>query len=78
MGVVAWNAAVLPPESREAILDRAVNDAIPDGAEEFREVLSEMIERKQRYFGRFTRFILNYQLTMTPDGPHLTVLSTLV
>ena len=75
-GTLAWNTAMLPPESRGKILDGAIHDAISEGAEEFREILSEMIERKRRYFARFTRFILNYQLTMTPDGPHLTVLSS--
>ena len=76
-GILAWNAAMLPQESREKILDSAVHDAFSEGAEEFREILSEMIERKQRYFARITRFILSYQLTMTPEGLHLDVLSSL-
>ena len=76
-GALAWNTAMLPQESRREILEGAVRDAISAGAEEFRELLSEMIERKQRYFARVTRFILSYQLTMTPEGPHLDVLSSL-
>ena len=76
-GILAWNTAMLPQESRGEILDGAVRDAISEGAEEFREILSEMIERKQRYFAHVTSFLLGYHLTMTPDGPHLDVLSTL-
>jgi len=76
-GSLAWNTAMLPQESRGEILDGAVRDAISEGADEFRELLSEMIERKQRDFAHVTRFILGYQLTMTPEGPHLDVLSSL-
>ncbi len=75
-GSLAWNTAMLPQESRGEILDGAVRDAISEGADEFRELLFEMIERKQKYFARLTRFILSYQLTMTPEGPHLDVLSS--
>jgi hypothetical protein len=76
-GALAWNTAMLAQQSRGEILNGAVRDAISEGAEEFREILSEMIERKQRYFAHVKRFVLGYQLTMTPDEPHLDVLSSL-
>lgn len=44
---------------------------------EFKRMARELMQRKQRYYPHNHRFILDYRLTMTEDGPHLTVVSTL-
>lgn len=76
IGLVAWNAALLPKESREQTIDRMINRDVHDGAGEFRQFVYEMIERKQRWFAPIKRLILGYDLTFTENGPHLSVIST--
>jgi hypothetical protein len=39
-------------------------------------ILDELIERKERYFGGNKRFVLDYHLSDTKAGYHLSVIST--
>ena len=39
-------------------------------------VIDEMVRRKEAHFASNRRMIINYDLTMTPTGPYLQVLST--
>jgi hypothetical protein len=77
MGVVAWNAALLPSERQEKTIDQIISRVARDGAKEFRECVYEMIERKQTWFAQIKRLVLGFDLTMTERGPHLSVISTL-
>ena len=45
--------------------------------QDFRNVLWEMIERKQRYFADNRRTVLDYQLTDLGGQWHLSIVSTL-
>ena len=76
MGLVAWNTALLPEEIREQTLDRLIDEAVRDGADDFRQVVYEMIERKQRGFAQIKRLMLKYDLTVSEKGCHLSVIST--
>jgi len=76
MGLVAWNTALLPEEIREQTLDRLIDEAVRDGADDFRQVIHEMIERKQRWFAQIKRLMLKYDLTVSEKGCHLSVIST--
>ena len=76
MGLVAWNIALLPADFREERLDQLLEDALPTGAQEFREFVDEMIERKEKYFADCQRLILAHHLTMTRQRRHLSVVST--
>lgn len=42
-----------------------------------RQLISELVERKRRYFARWDRFILSYYVSEIEDGLHLSVVSTL-
>ncbi len=77
LGLVAWNAALLPREERERTLDQIISKSVPDGAEEFRQIVHEMIERKLRCFAHIKRLIVAHELTFTEHGPYLFVSSTL-
>ena len=72
VGIFAWNLALLPPESRGEVVDKASREFPSQRAEPFRQIVSELIERKQQYFPEVTRVILGHELIVTPEGPHLT------
>jgi len=77
LGLVAWNTALLPKERQVETIERFIDEAVHDGADNFRQVVYEIIERKQRWFAQIKRLILKYHLTVTENGPHLSVISTL-
>lgn len=74
--LVAWNTALMPTEAQDEQLE-AVAQALPDETvEDFYVIVGEMIERKNRYFAEYTRYILDYELTGEGDDYHISVIST--
>ena len=80
LAIVAWNAALLPEEDQQDIVDKAVK-AIPAASWAMRaymkSFMSELIERKKTYFSEYTRMIIDFELTEMGEGYHLSVASTL-
>jgi hypothetical protein len=78
-GMAAWNAALLPADEQNAMIDRVVGKAhIFDADATFiRSFLHELIERKKAHYPTIRRFIINFSLTNTDDGFHLSVISSL-
>jgi len=76
IAVIAWNASMFSAGERQRILDSVIDDAMPFGAEDMKLVIDELIRRKERYFSHIKRLILPYDLTMTRDGSHLSVASS--
>jgi len=77
VAVIAWNAALLPGNERKEIIENALKAAPHEIRQDMKAIVDEMIERKETHFAHNTRFIINYQVTMTQKGPHVTALSTL-
>jgi hypothetical protein len=77
VGAVAWNAALLPRSEREAFLQEMVQAVPPEVRQDMRSIVEEMIHRKETYFADNKRAIVNYEIAMTPAGPHLSVISSL-
>jgi hypothetical protein len=77
VAIVAWNAAVAGGSQGEELIRSTMATLPPDAQEDFLTIIVALVERKQRFFADNTRLIINYQLTMNPDGPHLLVASTL-
>ena len=75
LGLVAWNTALLPKERQVETIERFIDEVVHDGADDFRQVVYEMIDRKQRWFAQIKRLILKYHLTVTENGPHLSGLN---
>jgi hypothetical protein len=80
VGIMAWNAAILPSAERQQLLDEAIK-ALPastgnDARQDLKAILDELIERKELYFGGNKRFVLDYRLSETKAGYHLSVIST--
>jgi hypothetical protein len=77
VGLVAWNAALLSGSKRNEFIEQMAHTLPADVRQDMRSIVEEMIRRKEAHFARNRRTIFSYELTMTPSGPHLTVLSTL-
>jgi len=77
MAVLAWNAALLPVDEREKMIQDILKTMPPDIRSDGRAILDEMLRRKFALFADNKRAIVDYQVTSTPDGPHLSVMSSL-
>lgn len=73
LGAIAWNAALLPADERDAMVHAAASATIAEERAEFVRTLDAMIARKLRYFAGDQRMIAEYDVSMTPDGPHVVV-----
>ena len=49
----------------------------PEVCPDMRSIVDEMIRRKETHFADNKRAITDYQLTMTPSGSHVAVISSL-
>jgi hypothetical protein len=77
LGMVAWNAAVASGASREDLIQSTVATLPPNVRAEARVHLDALIKRKESLFPDNKRLMLDYELTMTPSGPYIQVMSTL-
>src|SRR5260370_29717067 len=77
MAIVAWNAALIPPAEREAIIRKTEDSLLPGMRADFRAILAPLILRKQQYFSDNRRSIIDFTLTMERAGPYLQVMSSL-
>ena len=80
LGMMAWNAALLPAKEQQNMLQQLL-DRLPHTSAEDKKVLTvflrELIERKLKYFSQNRRAILSIDLQDTGDGYYLSVASTL-
>jgi hypothetical protein len=77
VATLAWNLALFPEAERPARLQEIEAAVPPDVRPTMRAFVEEMLQRKLTYFAHIRRAILDYQVSMTPDGPHVQVISTL-
>src|SRR5262249_192384 len=77
MGTIAWNAAIIPEDKREELLRDALDKTPPEQREIMEPLVRMFIQRKLQFFADNKRMILDYQLSMTPTGPHVQVISSL-
>ena len=80
LGVMAWNAALLPAKEQQNMLQQLL-DRLPHTSAEDKKVLTaflrELLQRKRKYFSQNRRAILSIDLQDTSDGYYLSVASTL-
>jgi hypothetical protein len=76
---LAWNAAILPEDERQALLDQVAERSLPgfegQAREELQDLLMNMIARKLALFDKNKRFILSVELT-SAEGGYLSVISS--
>ena len=74
--LIAWNTALFSAKERKAYLEKAL-EAFPEEVRaDGRAIISELMERKERYFSEYKRMIIDYEVTDTGKGYHLVVIST--
>jgi len=81
VAVVAWNASFLAGNEQRKMVDEITSGAMPGATrqdkEDFRELVSALVERKRAYFSEYTRKIISFELTDTGRDYHLSVVSTM-
>ena len=81
LGMLAWNAALLPEDQRRAIIDETLGAGLSRAFKSDRALAREFIEtlvrRKEEHFAANRRAIMSFELTDTGAGYHLSVASTL-
>ena len=82
VAVTAWNLALIPENARQPTIDKFIKEGLkgndPWIQQDTREILDELIARKQKLFAKNTRFIVDFQLEDTDTKFHLSVASTLL
>jgi hypothetical protein len=77
VAVIAWNAALHSGSQRDEFIQDMVRAVPPEVRPDMRAIIEEMIQRKVSRFASNKRMIIDYRLTTTQAGPHLSVISTL-
>jgi len=76
IAIVAWNMSLLPESDRKKHIEKALNNFPKETRGDGREILKDLIERKEQFFSEYRRFIMDYELTEAGMGYDLTVVST--
>lgn len=81
LGMLAWNAALLPEDKRSAMLDEMLEAGFSRASKAVRararELVEDLIRRKQQHFADNRRPIVSFELTDTGQEYRLFVASTL-
>ena len=62
---------------REKLIRETAETLPAEMRDDLRTLLNPLIARKQEHFAENRRGIVNFELTMRPTGPYLSVISTL-
>jgi hypothetical protein len=76
VALVAWNAALVTGAPRTELIQGALQVVPPEVRPDMQAFIEELIRRKETFFADNKRMMMDYQLTMTPNGPHVSVIST--
>lgn len=72
LGIMCWNAALVPPGTRETVLREALGSLMATldilTFDQMYGFMGNMIERKTALFGAYTEFIMHYTLDFQEDG----------
>jgi hypothetical protein len=81
LGILAWNAALLPEDQRQTAIDETLRAGLPGSSEAdlavAREFIETLVRRKLEQFAANQRVIISFELTDTGNGYHVMVASTL-
>ncbi len=81
LGMLAWNAALLPEDKRRAMLDETLAAGFSRASEaqraQARGLVEDLIRRKEQHFADNQRAIVSFNLTDTGHEYRLFVASTL-
>src|SRR3712207_5677137 len=66
VAVVAWNASFFSESEQQEHIEKMQAEGMPDATEqlktEFKEIVSQFISRKKRYFSEYKRVVIDFDL----------------
>jgi hypothetical protein len=72
--------AIMPEKERQPMIDQLIKVGLegndPLAQQDTREIIDELIARKQKFFAKHKRYIVDFQLQDTGKQFHLSVAST--
>jgi len=74
--IVAWNVTLFPEKDRLSRLDELVITLPEDVREDGRQLIEELMVRKERFFSQYRRMIIDFEVADTAGEWHLSVMST--
>lgn len=81
IAMLAWNLALLPPDQQQSRKDQMIEGLCAGqgrrAKQDTREILDDLITRKQSFFADNKRYIVDFQLQDMGQSYHLSVASTL-
>lgn len=82
LGICAWNAALLPNDTRQKLIDSVFQNVLGQAGEkgrgELNYVLTTLLKRKEQLFADDQRYIVSYHLEDTGAEYHLSMASTVL
>ena len=74
--IIAWNVTLFPEKERLSRLEELVVTLPEDVREDGRQIIVELMVRKERFFSQYKRMIIDFELANAGDHWHLSVMST--
>ena len=74
--MVAWNVMLFPETDRSSRLDELLGTLPENVRDDGRQVIEELMVRKERFFSQHRRMILDVEVEDTKSKRHLSVMST--
>jgi hypothetical protein len=80
LAMAAWNAALLEGEAQQQMIEGVKETLLSSSGQEWNQaldqVLTQLIQRKERYFADNKRFIIDYRVSESEDEYNLAIAST--
>jgi hypothetical protein len=80
LAMMAWNAALLEGAARQQMIEGVKEAFLSSSGQEWDQaldqVLTQLIQRKERYFAENKRFIIDYRVSESEDEYNLAIVST--
>ena len=77
ISALAWNVSILNTDAQIAQINKISLESFPENSQHIRNILNELVSRKNRYFADIKRYIIDFEYKDLGDNYHLTVASTL-
>jgi len=74
--LVAWNVMLFPEKDRSSKLDELLTTLPENVREDGRQIIEELMVRKERFFSQHKRMIVDYEVADIGSKRQLSVMST--